>query len=239
MAMPAASFATTTTLTNQLHLPRRIQHIFTGLLLLLLSHVIPPYPLGFVLLSLATASLYYIHTKRIHSEEWDEWYVQKFGGLLRRHEIGEWEEISHGATTKKKKRKTPPLLPGAFHFLLGTSLAALFFPADVARTALLVLSLADPMAGIVGASIAGSAACALTAVLCTYAYVRSPGSIGPALSFRSRAGVGAMTAFAEAVAGRHVLPTKWGEGVMDDNLWIPLVVGCSIVWLDESDHGKR
>lgn len=43
-----------------------------------------------------------------------------------------------------------PILPGAFFWLLGTTLASSLFSADVARTALLVLSVSDPFAATVG-----------------------------------------------------------------------------------------
>lgn len=149
-----------------LHLSRRIQHALTGLVLLIISYIIPSYPLGFILLSFATLAFYYIHHKRVHDVEWDDWYIEKFGKLLREHEKGEWEKdddapnektndgiISSNKLKKKnrmRRRKTSPALPGAFYFLLGTTLSTLFFSSIVARTSLLVLSLADPMAGIVG-----------------------------------------------------------------------------------------
>lgn len=151
-----------------LHLSRRIQHALTGLVLLLISYIIPSYPLGFILLSFATLAFYYIHHKRVHDVEWDDWYLEKFDKLLREHERGEWEKdddttnkkkdvandgiiISSSKLKKKRmRRKTSPALPGAFYFLLGTTLSTLFFSSIVARTSLFVLSLADPMAGIVG-----------------------------------------------------------------------------------------
>ena len=151
-----------------LHLSRRIQHALTGVFLLLISYIIPSYPLGFILLSFATLVFYYIHHKRVHDVEWDDWYLEKFGDLLREHERGEWEKddettnkkrdvtnngiISSNKLKKKRTRirKISPALPGAFYFLLGTTLSTLFFSSIVARASLLVLSLADPMAGIVG-----------------------------------------------------------------------------------------
>ena len=162
-----------------LHLSRRIQHAITGLILLLLSYIIPSYPLGFILLTLATIVFYYIHYKRIYDIEWDNWYIGKFGMLLREHELGEWEEdedddngdngntdddsaslsksqhITKKDTTttkykKRRRRKTIPSLPGAFYFLLGTTISTYTFSISIARTSLLVLSLADPIAGIVG-----------------------------------------------------------------------------------------
>jgi dolichol kinase len=107
----------------------------------------------------------------VQDEVWDSWYLQQFGTLLRDHERGAWEEeieevhndnntlrktaVSNGTVmpqkyTKRRRRKTVPNLPGAYYFLLGTTLSTLFYNTIVARTALLVLSIADPAAGLVG-----------------------------------------------------------------------------------------
>ena len=290
-----------------LHLSRRIQHAITGLILLLLSYIIPSYPLGFILLTVATITFYYIHYKRIYDIEWDNWYITKFGMLLREHELGEWEEdeddnynngdtddsaslskskhITKKDTTTSKKmrrsrRKTIPSLPGAFYFLLGTTISTYTFSISIARTSLLVLSLADPIAGIVGVfttqyiglniswkmlfqkivrgngersggggggpTVAGSVACGITTILCTYVYI--PSSVDNqstisssasasnhdnsiSLSFNARLWIGIITAIIEAISGRY-LPVI-GIRIADDNLWIPLVVGSLILLLNQ------
>ena len=183
------------------------------------------------------------------------------------------------ARRQRRRRKSSPALPGAFYFLLGTTLSTLLFPVAVAQTSLLILSFADPMAGIVGAwfseylhwnitwkqlllvllmrrrhpgakpcfvgeegpSVAGSLACAITSILCTYVYISSlensnstilseATGAGIFLSFRSRVCVGVMTAVAEAMSGRNNLPLL-GTVLVDDNLTIPLAVGCLLSWL--------
>jgi dolichol kinase len=270
-----------------LHLSRRIQHAVTGFILLLISYIIPPYPIGFILLSIATAAFYHLHWKRVHDETWDRWYLDKFGKLLRDHERGEWEDVANAAAAAAKdvgtksppinnnngrrRRISSPALPGAFYFLLGTTLSTLLFPIVVAQTSLLILSLADPMAGIVGVwfsqylnwnitwkqllrrprdgsklrsvgegpSVAGSVACAITSILCTYVYISigNDSTISDAsrssisLSFHSRVRIGIMTAVAEAMSGRNDLPFV-GTVLVDDNLTIPLVVGCLIYLLN-------
>ena len=279
-----------------LHLSRRIQHAGTGLVILGISHVTPPYPVGLGLLSIATLAFHRLHSWRVRDEAWDAWYLERFGSLLREHERGEWEEEEGGSAGggprkgRRRRRRTDPALPGAFYFLLGATASAFLFPAAVARASLLVLSVADPAAGLAGtffgehlhrnvswerlitrarrrdpiprgggegrgnggrgleargasggcgegASVAGSVACALATVLCTYAYIPPPagdagivardpaGAAGGAisLSLGSRLGVGILTAAAEAVAGRR-LPAV-GMRLADDNLIIPLVVG--------------
>ena len=285
-----------------LHLSRRIQHAITGLILLLLSYIIPSYPLGFILLMAATITFYYIHYKRIYDIEWDNWYITKFGTLLREHELGEWEGENDNddngntdedsaslskskhitnkdtTTTKYKKRrsrrKTIPSLPGAFYFLLGTTMSTYTFSISIARTSLLVLSLADPIAGIVGVicrniglniswkmlfrmilrgngerggggpTVAGSVACGITTILCTYVYIPSyvdnqstissssnNDNSSISLSFNARLWIGIITAITEAISGRY-LPVI-GIRIADDNLWIPLVVGSLILLLNE------
>lgn len=289
-----------------LHLSRRIQHAITGLILLLLSYIIPSYPLGFILLTVATITFYYIHYKRIYDIEWDNWYMGKFGMLLREHEVGEWEKDEDNddngntddsaslskskhitkkdtTTTKYKKRrrrrKTIPSLPGAFYFLLGTTISTYTFPISIARTSLLVLSLADPIAGIVGVicsniglniswkmlfqkivrgngersggggggpTVAGSVACGITTILCTYVYIPSSvddqstisspaasnhDSSSLSLSFNARLCIGIITTITEAISGRY-LPII-AIRIADDNLWIPLVVGSLVLLLNE------
>ena len=248
---------------SRIHVSRRIQHASTGLAFLAVSHVIPGYPAGFCLLSLATAAFYCVHRRRLLDEAWDAWYLARFGALLRDHERGERERGADGggggaspkdrsgkaARQGKTSWKTPPELPGAFYFLLGTAVSTVLFTTPIARTSLLVLSLADPAAGLAGSwlsgrglnipwrslvrpgrggtageggpTVAGSAACAATAAACTYAYIRPAG--GGAVPLASRLVVGAVAAATEAAAGGVVVP---GLGWLpDDNLLIPLAVG--------------
>ena len=260
---------------DKIHLSRRVQHAVTGLVLILISYVIPPYPIGCMLLSLTTAAFYQIHQIRVHDEAWDRWYLKNFGALLRAHEKGEWdvleeeeEEASGGKhqdarlhkkknyqNSYKRRRRKVPALPGAFYFLLGCSLCTLLFPATVARTSVLVLSISDPVAGLVGSwftlkrlnlawkqllprsnapasdggpSVLGSFACVFMTIMCTYLYIPSDNST-VALSLYSRICIGILTAVTEAVGGRH-FPVV--GSLADDNLLIPLVVGISICWLN-------
>jgi dolichol kinase len=121
--------------------------------LLAISHVVPPYPVGLVLLAIATFAFHRMHAMRTNDEAWDAWYLERFGTLLRDHERGEWEELGRGraqAFGGRRRRKTMPALPGAFYFLLGTTISCLLYPTVAARTSLLVLSVADPAAGLVG-----------------------------------------------------------------------------------------
>ena len=232
-----------------LHVARRIQHAVTGLVLIAISHIIPPYPVGCLLLLLATTAFYYIHKKRVKDPKCDDWYLQRFGSLLRNHERGEWEE-------DKQRRKSIPALPGAFYFLLGAAISTVLFPANVARTSVLILTISDPIAGLVGSwftrkgfniawkqllpttsdasmegpSIAGSFACVVSTILCTYVYIpASKSEKSTTLFFYSRLCIGIVAAMTEAVGGRHL---PFVGKIADDNLLIPLVVGSLVCWLD-------
>ena len=290
---------------TNIHLSRRIQHAITGLILLLISYIIPSYPIGFILLAIATIAFYYIHYKRMYDEEWDIWYIQQFDMLLRDHERGEWEETvndddcnskdvtkggaandnssqnQHNIKKKKRRRKTIPSLPGAFYFLLGTTISTALFTTIVARTSLLVLSIADPIAGIFGVwftsiklnvtwdellekivhrnsngaerrvggpSVAGSIACGISTILCTYVFIPSMADDEHStistteeadehsitLSFNVRLCIGVVTAITEAMAGRNYHLPVIGRRIqmVDDNLLIPLVVAGCICWLN-------
>lgn len=238
---------------NNIHVVRRIQHAVTGLVLIVISYIIPPYPFGCILLLLATVAFYVVHKKRIQDHKWDDWYLEKFGSLLRNHERGEWEQCN-------RRRKSTPALPGAFYFLLGTALSTFLFPVAVARTSVLVLSVSDPVAGLVGSwftgkgcniawkqllhrfnaanggpSVAGSVGFVISTVLCTYAYIPSTNSTGSTVvlpSFHSRLCIGIVASLTEAVGGRHL---PFIGRMVDDNLLIPIVVGISIRWLDADE----
>ena len=109
-------------------------------------------------------------------------------------------------------------LPGAFYFLVGTGTVFAFFPLDTARYAVECLALADPFAAFVGqslllrsrmitksASVAGSAACFVMALLVGVAFLQNGGVL--------RITMGALACtFGEAVSCG-----------LDDNLTIPVV----------------
>lgn len=272
---------------SSLHLSRRIQHALTGLILLAISHIIPPYPIGVALLSIATVAFYALHLRRVHDESWDRWYLQQFGALLRDHERGAWEDkeeeeegeysnnnghsdklrkanASYGTVipqknTKRRRRKTVPNLPGAYYFLLGTTLSTLLYNTIAARTALLVLSIADPAAGLVGSwfkihlpawnvtwehllrtqdqhinggpSVIGSITCAFTTILCTYAYIPTPTSNSfVSMTVANNRG---LSLGSRLGVGLLTAITEAVAGILfvDDNLLIPLVVGALIHWL--------
>ena len=84
-----------------------------------------------------------------------------------------------------------------------------------------------------GPSVAGSFAFVISTVLCTYVYIPSTNSARTTnLSFYSRLCIGVVASVTEAVGGRH-LPLV-GK-IADDNLLIPLVVGCLACWLDANE----
>jgi dolichol kinase len=230
--------------------------LLPGLVILAISYVIPPYPLGSALLFSLTAGLYYMHNRRSNDREYDIWYLEQYGSMMRAEEIGEWMLVD--GTTNKYKRKYFPILPGAFFWLLGVTIGSSLFSPSIARTALLVLSVSDPFAAYAGIwfsnnncnltwsrlwnlvrgdkneeggifkgpTVVGSLACALATFMCTYVYFSSAAS--PTLALSSRLILSFSASFVEAVAGRATLIP------VDDNLMVPLVVGSLITWLAES-----
>ena len=83
---------------SHIHLFRRIQHSFTGILFLCLSYILPLHFCS-ILLFLGTFLLYIHHLLRKKFKRVQELYITMFGTLLRKHELYD--------------------LPGAFYFLLG------------------------------------------------------------------------------------------------------------------------
>jgi dolichol kinase len=114
------------------------------------------------LLLVATFAFHRVHAMRTNDEAWDAWYLERFGTLLRDHEWGVWVVVAVGTgggararaafdgDTRRRRRRTAPALPGAYYFLLGTTISCLLYPTVAARTSLLVLSVADPAAGLAG-----------------------------------------------------------------------------------------
>ena len=116
--------------------PRQIQHVSTGLLFYILSFILP-IRLAFWLLSTTTAVFYILHKARSKSNLIQQLYIQHFGRLLRDHE------------------RNIKCIPGAFWFLLGTTITLYSYKIDIARTCLLCLSFGDPIASFSGIKIKG------------------------------------------------------------------------------------
>jgi len=179
---------------------RRLQHALTGYGLVVASDFFPlPVRVGGMLFGAAGIwflAVFYRAT-----------FLQFFGELLRP------TEIQQGG-----------VLPGAFYFLLGTGLVWGLFRKDVANYALLCLSLADPIAALVGqairspkltpsASVAGSAACFATAWMVGYLLLR------PNYSLWSISRGALFCTIAEAAA--------FSTGI-NDNFSIPIVTAFAI-----------
>ena len=140
---------------------RRFQHGITGCILVAISCCIPIY-LCIFLLIVATYIIYHIKTYHFHTI-----YIPNFGPLLREYEkhpplsasstssssaLDHHTEAAAAASSSSSVSQIP--LPGAFYFLLGTTMTTILFPLRIARYSVLCLSLADPMAAYIGQSIA-------------------------------------------------------------------------------------
>lgn len=172
---------------------RRWQHGITGHTLVLVSYVLP-LQVCISALSVSVAVLYYL---RVYHAEL---FLKHMGPLLRPDE------------------QTSSTLPGAFYFLLGTTVTASLFPIQSARYAVDCLSLADPMAAWIGqsvpspslttrATLAGSLTCFSTAWMIGGWYLSSYTT---------------MAAGAVACTVAEALPFG------NDNLLIPIVTAAAI-----------
>ena len=195
------------------HGRRRVQHALTGFLFYVLSFILPLY-MAHILLSITTTLFYILHLARSRSKQVQISYIQHFGPLLRDHE------------------KSVHSVPGAFWFLLGTTILVFSFTMDVARTSLLCLSFGDPMASAVGMklaavgggrlkaqfrygskSLAGCCACFVTCVFMSM--------IGMGFQYGTRIWIwtGIVATFMEVLSGI--------VGI-DDNILIPLGTGVAL-----------
>jgi dolichol kinase len=136
---------------------RRWQHALTGHALVQVSYMLSK-DVCIGLLLLGALGMVYLRFFQ------SELYYRLFENLLR------VDEMQNGR------------LPGAFYFLVGTALTALFFPMATARYAVECLSLADPAAAWIGgsissprvhssASVVGCLACFVTAVVLGALYI--------------------------------------------------------------------
>ena len=121
---------------SSLQYKRRLQHASTGLLFFAISFVLPRITC-IILLSTATMIFFALHKARSKSIVVQDYYMKQFGPILRDHE------------------KSLDTLPGAFWFLVGTTIVVSLFPINIARTSLLCLSFGDPLAAIVGILVGG------------------------------------------------------------------------------------
>ena len=129
---------------------RRIQHGMTGCILVLISYCIPIY-MCILLLIAATYIIYYLKKHYFHTI-----YIQNFGPLLRDHEKQPLSQTSSSSSSPENNPDSTTSqipLPGAYYFLLGTTITTILFPIRIARYSVLCLSLADPMAAYIGQSI--------------------------------------------------------------------------------------
>lgn len=174
---------------------RRCQHALTGLALLQISYVLP-LDISIVALAAGCVAIAYVR----HYQK--ELYRKLFEPLLRP------EELRDGA------------LPGAFYFLLGTMLTAFLFPLTYARYAVACLSLADPIASLVGksisspkitknASLAGCLASFLTALLLGIVAFNLPTQ--------------------STIIGSLACSITEAFPVLNDNLSIPIVTAAAVV----------
>ena len=194
---------------SSLHHRRRLQHALTGILFYVLSFILP-HIVAIILLSLATIAFYALHSARSTSTSVQEYYMKHFGPLLRDHE------------------KNIYTLPGAFWFLVGTTIVVSAFPIHIARTSLLCLSFGDPIAALVGIriggpkivvstggskSVSGCLACFWTCYLVAFFCMNEFGSEAWFLT-------GFVATFMEVFS-------SW---IADDNVLIPVGTG-TVLWL--------
>jgi len=206
---------------SSLHYNRRIQHVFTGMIFYGLSYILPS-SIAIALLCIATLAFYALLFVRSRSHTVQEYYMRHFGPLLRDHE------------------KKLNALPGAFWFLVGTTIVVCAFPIDIARTSILCLAFGDPIAAIVGINVGGPKLC-----LASNSKINGNGGGG------SKSLAGCLACFwscylVSFVCMRELGPEAWFltgvvatvmEGLnffcsipLDDNLLIPVGTGVSL-WL--------
>ncbi len=179
---------------------RRFQHALTGHALVQISYVLPK-SISLILLLIGSVGMYVAKTFFF------EHFLEAFGGLLR------------------PKETSGEALPGAFYFLVGTTVVVSGLVTnnmDIARYAVESLALADPMASFVGSTIASPKFTMKTADGGT----RTSSLSGCLACFATALGVGFWMLKAETstlIAGAMACTIAEGLPFGNDNLNIPVV----------------
>jgi len=180
------------------------------------------------MLFVASVLFYIFHKLRQHHPSVQQMYLDSFGPLLRPHE---------------KKADHPP---GALYFLIGTTLASGCFEEDIGRMAVLCLSLADPMAAVVGTLVGGPK---IIPSSFGKRIKKDAGASAGASDIFKKTWAGTMTCFAVAFCISHVMKGVCSSlgccivagiscalaefisdlsPILDDNLIIPVVTGGAV-----------
>ena len=182
---------------DDLHLLRRIQHATSGILIVFLTCMTNQNNAS-ILLGILALGLLVVNELRKRSESVQNIFLMAFGQILRPNEVYE--------------------IPSSFYFLLGSGLSLALFPKNIAQLSLLCLSLADPIAAIVGISIRGPRLIGNASMIGSLAYFCTSLVLGIAVlrnlpvALIAAAGSMLSEAFASIV-------------LIDDNFLIPIVTG--------------
>lgn len=111
------------------HMIRRLQHMSTGLVILVILTYSPKFYciMGLII---GTVGFFLVNAYRLIKPSFNEVYIKNFGFLLRPHEINN--------------------MPGAFYFLLGVFFSVALFDKMESNLSVLILSFGDPFASLCG-----------------------------------------------------------------------------------------
>lgn len=194
------------------HMLRRIQHMSTGLAMLIIWPLVSC-TLALFGLGIGTICFFSMNLYRIYNKEFNEKYLKNFGFLLRPHEINN--------------------MPGALYFLIGMFFSALFYGRIEVYLATIVLSFGDPFASLCGIyfkspkiskdkTIAGTICCGLISVLIAgifYLFVNEFEIVRKEVGFIEFEFV----TFVIAVLAE--LGPSWKKFKLEDNFTIPIYTG--------------
>jgi len=194
------------------HLVRRLNHVFTGILLVYCNKILKNVNLTIFFIFLGFALLATIDFVRKRSLFVNKLFLKLFSDMIRKEEI-----------------ETKPF--ASIYFMLGCCLCFVFFKVDIACLAVLFLSFGDPLASLAGIkygqkkiygdkSYLGNAVCALTCGLITILY--------PQLYYIEDINITTIDYASKFMIGcftgslAELLPSKF---FFDDNASIPLYSG--------------
>ena len=149
---------------KNIHILRRIQHIFSGVILVFLYKFVIDKEFRSLFTFFGFLILFCLNFLRKRNEAINNWFTKTFSDILRKEELINQNQIT------------------STYFMLGCTLSLILFEFDIACIAVLILSFGDPIASVIGIkygkiklygekSVMGNLSCSLCCGIITTIYL--------------------------------------------------------------------
>ena len=195
------------------HFLRRIQHIFSGVILVILYKIVEDPSTRIIFNFFGFLILFVMNYGRKRSEIINKVFLSIFSEILRKEELIEKKQIS------------------STYFMLGCTMSLILFDIEIACLAVLILSFGDPIASVVGIkfgkikiyaekSVIGNVVCSISCGILTLLYLN--------YGYKNEFNLTSMNNLSKFLVGgitgciSELMPSKF---LFDDNMSIPIYAG--------------